>query len=140
MMQFSKKTFFHFLITFVICGCLYQDVPEPPFISDEQWQLIKVFVLENNYPESVDLDNFVQYLYEEWPYEDKIRDFILTFPIQDTTPRTLVLTDVLTQIGKTLRVSYHDPRTGSVYPAYIDSIDIRTDSVIIIPSLDLGYF
>jgi len=134
--------FFKILMTFIIIiviNCTFDFEPEPPFITEKQWQLIKAIALENNYPESSDLDGFVQYLYEEWPDDDKIRDFILTFPVQDTTvPRTLVLSDILTQIGKTLRVAYHDPRTGNVYPARIDSTEIRTDSVIIIPSINLS--
>lgn len=120
----------------LICGCFNPEDPDTPFITGTQWKLIKAFVLENNYPESSDLDDFVQYLYKEWPDDDEIRDFILTFPVQDTMPRTLILSDVLTKIGKTLRV-YHSPSSGGVYPAYIDSIEIRTDSVIIIPSLSL---
>jgi hypothetical protein len=106
-----------------------------PFLNDEQRALIQEFAIENGYPESVPVDNFVEYLYEDWPYEYEIRDFLLTFPVQDTVPRTLVLTDILTKIGKSLRV-YHSDR-GIIHPAYIDSIEIRTDSVIILPSLSL---
>ncbi|MCU0610039.1 MAG: hypothetical protein MUF22_09780 [Chitinispirillaceae bacterium] len=75
--------------------------------------------------------------YYPWPDDDKIKDFILTFPIQDSIPRTLVLPEILTAIGKSLRVNFSDPRTGRVYPAFIDSIEIKTDSVIILPSLSL---
>src|SRR5690554_2823004 len=107
-----------------------------PFLNDEQRALIQEFAIENGYPESVPVDNFVEYLYEDWPYEYEIRDFLLTFPVQDTVPRTLVLTDILTKIGKSLRV-YHSDR-GIIHPAYIDSIEIRTDSVIVIPSLSLS--
>jgi hypothetical protein len=107
-----------------------------PFLNDEQRALIQEFALENGYPESVPVNNFVEYLYEDWPYEYEIRDFLLTFPVQDTVPRTLVLTDILTKIGKSLRV-YHSDR-GIIHPAYIDSIEIRTDSVIVIPSLSLS--
>jgi hypothetical protein len=126
-------------IAFLFGGC-FDDVTEPPFITDAQWELIKTVVRENNFPESTPLYSFVVYIYDEWPNEYRIKDFFLTFPIQDENkPRKLVLSDVLTKIGKPLRIRYDDPRTGSVYPANIDSIEIRTDSVIIIPGLSLSF-
>jgi hypothetical protein len=126
-------------IAFLFGGC-FDDTTEPPFITDAQWEMIKTVVRENNFPESTPLYSFVVYIYDEWPNEYRIKDFFLNFPIQDKNkPRNLVLSDVLTKIGKTLRIYYDDPRTGSVYPAFIDSIEIRTDSVIIIPCLDLRF-
>ena len=135
MLHFSKAAFVSALLLF-FAGCFnYGNDPEPPFINEEQRALIKAFAAENGYPESSPIDNFVEYLYDEWPDDDEIIDFLLTFPKQDTIPRTLVLSDILTALGKTLRVYYND--RGYVYPAYIDSVEIRTDSVIILPSLDL---
>jgi hypothetical protein len=110
-----------------------------PFLTSEQRTLIRTFATQNGYAESVPLDSFVIYLYREWPYQNEIYDFFLTFPIQDTIPRTLVLTDVLTQLGKGLRVHYMKGLSGVVRYAYIDSIEIRTDSVIVLPSLGLEY-
>ncbi len=110
-----------------------------PFLTSEQRTLIRTFATQNGYAESVPLDSFVIYLYREWPYQNEIYDFFLTFPIQDTIPRTLVLTDVLTQLGKGLRVHYMKGLSGVVRYAYIDSIEIRTDSVIVLPSLGLQY-
>jgi hypothetical protein len=124
-------------IAFLFGGC-FDDVTEPPFITDAQWELILTVARENNFPESTPRDSFVAYIYDEWPNEYRIKDFFVIFPVQDKNkPRKLVLSDVLTKIGKVLRIHYEDPRTGSVYPAYIDSVEIRTDSVIIIPCLDL---
>jgi hypothetical protein len=111
------------------------NIDKEPFLTSEQRTLIRTFATQNGYAETVPLDSFVIYLYREWPYQSVIYDFYLTFPVQDTVPRTLVLTDVLTQIGKGLRV-YH-AEGGVVHPAYIDSIEIRTDSVIVVPWLDL---
>jgi hypothetical protein len=124
-------------IAFLFVGC-FDDVSEPPFITDAQWELIRTVARENNFPESTSRDSFVDYIYDEWPNEYRIKDFILTFPIQDKNkPRKLVLSDVLTKIGKPLRVFYTN-RFSGIYPAFIDSIEIRTDSVIIIPGLSLS--
>lgn len=112
---------------------------DPPFITEEQRKLIRIFASENGYPNTIPIDSFVEYLYYSWPNENSIKDFMLTFPAQDSTPKKLLLSDVLTQLGKTLRVHYHDRFTGNIYAAFIDSIEIKTDSVIILPSLDLEH-
>ncbi len=141
MMLLSNKSLLSGLVLLVFIGCLNfgPDDPEPPFITDDESELIKAFAVENGYPESLPVDNFVEYLYDDWPNDDRIIDFILTFPAQDSSPRTLVLSDKLTMIGKSLRVAFHSSRTGRVYPAHIDSIEISTDSVIILPSLVLSW-
>lgn len=95
--------------------------------------------MENGYPDNMAIDSFVRYVYKEWPNETVRKDYFLTFPKQNTLPRTLVLSDVLTSIGKSLRVHYQPaPYGGSIYSAYIDSIEIRTDSVVILPALSLS--
>ncbi len=108
-------------------------------ISDHEKVLIRKFAVENGYPENMAIDSFVRYVYKEWPNESVRKDFFLTFPKQNTTPRKLDLSDVLTSLGKSLRVHYEPaPYGGIVYDAYIDSIEVRTDSVIILPSLSLS--
>jgi len=113
--------------------------PEKPFITDDQRVLIRSFAAENGYSDTIPVDSFVEYLYYAWPNENDIKDFLLTFPIQDSTPRKLVLSDVLTKLGKSLRVHYYNRFTGNIYPAFIDSIEIKTDSVIVMPSIDLEH-
>ena len=108
-------------------------------ISDHEKVLIRKFAMENGYSEKMPIDSFVRYVYKAWPNESVRKDFFLTFPKQDTIPRTLVLSDVLTSLGKSLRVHYEPaPYGGSIYSAYIDSIELRTDSVIILPGISLS--
>ena len=130
-----------FIILIIVNGCQIL----PPYqsndivISDHEKVLIRKFAVENGYPENMAIDCFVRYVYKEWPNESVRKDFFLTFPKQDTIPRTLVLSDVLTSLGKSLRVHYEPaPYGGSIYSAYIDSIELRTDSVIILPGISLS--
>jgi hypothetical protein len=137
----SKKKLILFLSIFaIISGCLNFEEPSKGFtISDEEKILIRKFATENGYPETMVVDSFVRYVYDKWPDEMKKLDYYLTFPKQDAIPRTLVLSDVLSLIGKSLRVHYElAPYGGTVYQAYIDSIEIRTDSIIVLPGLSLS--
>jgi hypothetical protein len=102
--------------------------------------LIRKFATENGYPETMVVDSFVRYVYDKWPDEMKKLDYYLTFPKQEAIPRTLVLSNVLTKIGKGLRVHYEPaPYGGVISSANIDSIKVITDSVIILPGLSLSY-
>jgi hypothetical protein len=128
------------IIGILLNGCITnENSSSENFITDGQKTLIRTFAIENGYPSTMALDSFIRYEYYDWPYDADIKDFFLTFPKQDATPRTLVLSDVLTKIGKGLRVHYEPaPYGGTIYQAYIDSIEVRTDSVIVLPGLNLS--
>ena len=99
------------------CGCqvLPYHQSDDHVISNQQKSLIKEFARENGYPESMPVDSFVRYIYYEYPHTSKVKDYFLTFPKQDKIPRTLVLSDMLTSIGKSLRVHYEPaPYGGSI--------------------------
>ena len=130
-----------FIILIMVNGCqiLPPNQSNDIVISDHEKVLISKFAMENGYPEKMPIDSFMRYVYSAWPNESVRKDFFLTFPKQDTAPRTLVLSDVLTSLGKSLRVHYEtSPYGGVVYDAYIDSIEVRTDSVVFLPGLNLS--
>ena len=142
MKSFFKLDNVIFIILIMVNGCQIL----PPYqsndivISDHEKVLIRKFAVENGYPENMAIDSFVRYVYKEWPNESVRKDFFLTFPKQNTTPRKLVLSDVLTSLGKSLRVHYEPaPYGGKVSSAIIDSINIKTDSIIIFPGLNLSF-
>jgi len=126
MKSFFKLDNVIYIILIMVSGCQIL----PPYqsndivISDHEKVLIRKFAVENGYPENMPIDSFVRYVYKEWPNESVRKDFFLTFPKQDTIPRTLVLSDVLTSLGKSLRVHYEPaPYGGKVSSAFIDSIN-----------------
>ncbi|HLV32603.1 MAG TPA: hypothetical protein VKY57_13620, partial [Chitinispirillaceae bacterium] len=76
MISFFKKFFISAVIVLIITSNCdnWINTRKEPFLNDEQRALIQEFAIENGYPESVPVDNFVEYLYEDWPYEYEIRD------------------------------------------------------------------
>jgi hypothetical protein len=137
----KRNNYFLAIIGVLLSGCITnENSSSESFITDGQKALIRTFATDNGYPSTMALDSFIRYEYYDWPYDADIKDFFLTFPKQDATPRTLVLSDVLTKIGKGLRVYYEPtPHGGAISSATIDSIVIKTDSIIIIPGLNLSY-
>ena len=142
MKSFFKLDNAIFIILIMVNGCqiLPPNQSNDIVISDHEKVLIKKFAMENGYPEKMPLDSFVRYVYRAWPNESVRKDFFLTFPKQDTIPRTLVLSNTLSSINKSLRVYYEPaPYGGAISSAIIDSIEIITDSVIVFPGLNLSY-
>ena len=128
--------------TVLICNCLnsIEYKSDDYIISKNEKSLIRKFAVENGYSETMPLDSFVRYVYRAWPNESVRKDFFLTFPKQNAIPRTLVLSDVLTSLGKSLRVHYEPaPYGGTISSAIIDSINIITDSIINFPGLNLSF-
>ena len=129
-----------YLLIFSISGLIFvscisdydSDSVFPPYYEQ---LIIKEILEENNI--SVDyLRDKLLIEYFDWPNDDKEKGYTILF--DDTSIHTINLTTTINNLQNStffngINICY---RVGG---AIIDSINIITDSVIIIPSLDLSY-
>lgn len=123
------------LVSVLTLPSCWEDWDPPSHLTDEEVEGVKEFASDNGYPEKSSYMNFYTFEYRDWPYEHIVTGFYVNLPrFDDTIARTLVLNDGLTKVGKKLQLYRNNGGTP-----YIGEIVVKTDSVIILPELDLGY-
>ena len=128
----SNRDFLAVTFSMILCSCIndYQSDPFPPL--DEQ-NVISMILQENG----ILVDNIRNKLhigYRQWPDDDQEESYEIL--IDDTSIHTLVLTETINRLQKSdyfrgMNIAYG-------VAMQIDSINIKADSVIIMPNLDLG--
>lgn len=129
------KVFLFCIVLFSFMGCIQEPEKDDSLVTAEVLRYIKVFASDNGYPDKWGYGGYYTIEYRDWPYEHIETGFYVNLPrFDDTIARTLVLNDGLTKVGQKLQLFRNNGGTP-----YIGEIVVKTDSVIIIPELDLSY-
>lgn len=123
---------------FMIFGSVkYEHTPDPLF-SETEKALIRQFFAEQGVGDIDDFwsfpDQYIAYEYDNWPNDGNIVRYAIV--VNDTDVHNIVLSDIVTKItAESLRFS--GIRFGYINGINVDSIEIRTEEVIVLPLLDI---
>jgi Leucine-rich repeat (LRR) protein len=134
MKLFFKKAMLAVVLQLFFLSCISSPPPDEPFPPVSEQRIITEILQQNN----VSVSNYIRedliIHHNDWPYEYEETGYQIL--IDDTSIHKLVLTETINQLNDSrlflgISVSYGNA-------LFIDSIEIKTDSVIILPGLDIS--